>query len=345
MASAAPDDNVDVVCKSVSLVTTRPEYQGKSTHCKKIYNTLISINSVLLANQFNPTVIKFSSWLVHSLTSAVNHLPRRGNEETSINTRRLRMWKRFNSFAFSSAFKERWSSLLRSLGMQNALPGLAIISQHVARIILETLITKLVSQDTTDDMVSELTSDEEQAVRYTAGYIVKSLKKKFSAVPQYMEILNSMHEDDDDEMGDDFLSYTKEWISRVDRGGLHKVNDETFLLFQWMELRIRKFLKGCSIDIDGAISEIISSDNVMACWSLIASSLEDDDDSDCLLRKVAEKWITVRGFSYAGNLVEQYKQIIKESTKKKSLRKTLNIKQKILTQTFNCYITYDVFVP
>ena len=128
-------------------------------------------------------MIKFSSWLVHSLTSAVNHLPRRGNEETSIKRRRLRMWKKFHGFAFSSAYKERWISLLQTLGMQNALhlPGLAMISQHVARIALETLITKLVSQDTTDDTVSELTTDEEQAVRYTctAGYIVKSLKKNF----------------------------------------------------------------------------------------------------------------------------------------------------------------------
>ena len=88
--------------------------------------------------------------------------------------------------------------------MQNVLhlPGIAIISQHVACIMLEILIMKLMSQDTTaDDMASELTSDEEQAVRFTAGYIVTSLNKKLSNIPQY-----------DDEMGDDFLSYTKEWI-------------------------------------------------------------------------------------------------------------------------------------
>ena len=74
MASAAPNDNVDIVCKSVSRVATQREYQGKSTNCKKIYNTLISINSILLANQFNPTVITFSSQLVDTLASAVNHL-------------------------------------------------------------------------------------------------------------------------------------------------------------------------------------------------------------------------------------------------------------------------------
>jgi hypothetical protein len=336
MASAAPShsdlDYVGVVCKSFSRVAIQPEYQGKSTNCRKIYNSLISIKSILLSNQFNPIVNTFSSHLVDTLTSAVNHLSCRGNDKNSITTRRLLMWKEFNSFVFSSAYKESWISLLVSLGMQNVmhLPGIAIISQHVARIILETLIIKIASQDTAaDDMESELTSDEEQAVRFTAGYIVKSLKKKMSDIPQYMNILNSMHEtpdyhdvDDDDEIDDDFLSYTKEWISKVDRGGLHKVNDETFLLFHWMELTIRKFLQGCSIDIDGAITEIMSSNNVMACWSLIASSLE-DDDSDRLLCKIAEKWITVRGFSYAGNLFEQYKKIAKQSTTKKSFRKTL----------------------
>ncbi len=30
----------------------------------------------------------------------------------------------------------------------------------------------------------------------------------------------------------DFLEYTKEWMSRVNRGGLFPLNDQTFLLFK-----------------------------------------------------------------------------------------------------------------
>ena len=42
-------------------------------------------------------------------------------------------------------------------------------------------------------------------------------------------------------------------------------------------------------------------------WCL-AGQNEDDEASCKCLEKIVEKWITIRGFSFAGNLMEIYKQ-------------------------------------
>ena len=60
-----------------------------------------------------------------------------------------------------------------------------------------------------------------------------------------------------------------------------------------------------------------------------------DDESDTLLTEVAKLWITIRGFSYAGNLIERYKQISKSKFGKKSLRKSLWLENEKITSTCN----------
>ena len=132
---------------------------------------------------------------------------------------------------------------------------------------------------------------------------------------KYIEVLNTMYNAEDDVDADNFMEYTKEWITKVDRGGLYKVSDETFLLFKAMELTIRKFLQGKKINVTTATDKILSSDNILVYWTLICYSLS-QEDSDTLLHKIAELWITIRGFSYANNLLEQYKQSAKALPRK-----------------------------
>ena len=122
-------------------------------------------------------------------------------------------------------------------------------------------------------------------------------------------------------MSDDYLEYTKQWITRIDRGGLFRVNDETFLMFHWMEVETRKFLYRQGVDISKAVEAILSSEQVLSCWSLICNL--QTEKSDKLLIDIAQKWITLRGYSYTGNLIEQYKVHFTSSKGKKGLRKTL----------------------
>ena len=128
-----------------------------------------------------------------------------------------------------------------------------------------------------------------------------------------------------------FLEYTNEWVSRVNRGGLFEVNDTTFALFREIELCVRdqltsvlassttqpdqkdKLIKAAQEDID-----------VQFYWSLLSIDLDTSTLSDELLEDIIELWLSIRGFSIAGQWVEVYKHKKSKTTKKtKSLRKTL----------------------
>ena len=102
-------------------------------------------------------------------------------------------------------------------------------------------------------------------------------EKTFSKNEVYLQVLNSMHEDDTEDC-EEYLEYTKEWITRIDRGGLYRVSDETYLLFYWMELSVRTFLQGHNINISKAIDAIISSEQEISCWSLICNLRTENSD-------------------------------------------------------------------
>lgn len=59
-------------------------------------------------------------------------------------------------------------------------------------------------------------------------------------------------------------------------------------------------------------------------WSMVSVDIEDENDCEELLHKITEKWLTIRGFSIASAIVEQYKRITKtNNSKSTSLRKGL----------------------
>ena len=325
-----PDEsNVTRLYAAFTQMRDSSEYQGKTKHSQNVLRTLELIITSLNSNRSVHGIVQFSDELMATLQSIASLLKITDHGKhslSSISTRKCSMWKRFNDFCTSTKYREDWLSLLRMLGIEDKVP-IAVIANHLARVLLDDMIIQMIphKEKEIDDAVIELSTDEEEAIRYTCGYVVRTLKKKLAKQTHYIEILDAMHPDnEDDDDSDDFLTYTTNWIARVDRGGLYKVNDETFLLIRWMELTMRKCMCGKSIDICLAISNILSSENVLSCWNLICHNLT-DDKSDILLTKIAELWVTIRGFSYAGNLIEQYKQITKSKFGKKSLRKSLRL--------------------
>ena len=85
-----------------------------------------------------------------------------------------------------------------------------------------------------------LKADEEQALRYVAGYVPMKLKKKYEKQPnnaralKYMACLNVMSEEKGEDV--EFLQYTKLWVEQVNRGGLFQVNNDAYIIFRAMEL-------------------------------------------------------------------------------------------------------------
>ena len=319
-------DAVDLLCKSLDKLHSLPEYRGKSANCRQVFLKLDEIRNIVHRKKLDPCIKALATYLMVSVQQLVATISNQA-VHGSIASKTAAMWKEFHCFSLSEAFVKEWNNCMVALEIDDK--NTAIIRQHLIRILLESLLHDMVSDKESNDEVDELTAEEENSIRYSCGFVVKSVKNKIikskcDDQDSYVQVLDSMHECDDVEV-DDFLSYTKEWITRIDRGGLFRVSDEAFLLFRGMEMVLRSYLNGNTrcINKSNAIAKIFSSEQVASCWSLIC--FLESDTSDKLLLQLTELWVTIRGFSYVSNLVEQYKKNTTTKTGKKGLRKTLKM--------------------
>lgn len=162
------------------------------------------------------------------------------------------------------------------------------------------------------------------------------LKKKYEKRPdsvralKYMECLNTMNEEKGADV--DFLQYTKLWVEQVNRGGLFRITNDTYLIFRAIKLASRRVLSvkrvtsHPTLEIQREMEESIMKDpSVTAHWNYLLTKVEafDSDESDELLGEIVDKWVKIRSHSFASAWVEQYQIAKKQSTKQKGLRKSL----------------------
>lgn len=80
-----------------------------------------------------------------------------------------------------------------------------------------------------------------------------------------------------------------------------------------MDCTFRKHLKDC----------ILNDEDVLFHWC-IAGQDEHNEAANKCLERIVDKWITIRGHSFASSMMEMYKQQEKKGTgKSKSLRSKL----------------------
>ncbi len=93
-------------------------------------------------------------------------------------------------------------------------------------------------------------SDEQNAVRYASGYVVKVLKKQYEKkkgvkARQFMECLMSMSAREEGNSSSSYYDYTTAWIKLVNRGGLFEVNTDSFLLFRAIKVHVQLVTTSC----------------------------------------------------------------------------------------------------
>lgn len=85
--------------------------------------------------------------------------------------------------------------------------------------------------------------------------------------------------------GDDILSYTREWMEKVNRGGLFPVNDNTVHLFIQIEKCVRihlpKYLRSKpKVSFQQRVyDKIIDNEDVQFYWVLLSQDIDNSDDS------------------------------------------------------------------
>ncbi len=177
--------------------------------------------------------------------------------------------------------------------------------------------------------VPELTEDEENILRYAAGYVPFKLLTKYEKISDtefavsVIECLSDMSVNGDES---DLMAYTRKWTLQVNRGGLF---DLTYTLFKEIEMNVRYHLftvfHSKSRDNRKEIIEaVVNSDDVQFYWTLLSVDIPVENHAIQLLKEIVGLWINIRGFSIAGGWLERYKHTTKVSiAKSKSLRKDL----------------------
>ena len=254
----------------------------------------------------------------------------------SLTTKYEKMWKGYHKLIIGDELSSLWHSTINDV--ENPLYFKQFM-QLVTRRVMDEAVKAVFEHEThpsTPQQDQSLSAEEEQALRYVAGYIPMKLKKQYAKQPnnvralKYMECLHSMNEEEGDDV--EFLQYTKLWVEQVNRGGLYLVNNDTYLVFRAMEIASRRVLSvehvtsHPSIKIKKEVQESIMNDPAVTThWNYLLSKVEalDTDESDELLEEIVDKWIKIRGHSFASRWVEQYQLATKQSTRKKGLRKSL----------------------
>ena len=169
-----------------------------------------------------PSDLCFLQWLYNSLEKVVGK-----------QLKKKELWTEFHVLRTSVEFSQRWKSYLGEVGVESK----AVFIQTVTSEVFEQLLNDIYIPKTTqyENDEEQFTYEEENAIRYMAGFIVQRIQKKLDAKDVEMLI-----ESDRATIMD---ANSTEWINIIDRGGLVHVTDACYQLFLAIERATRQELK------------------------------------------------------------------------------------------------------
>lgn len=263
----------------------------------------------------------FAFWLVSALKQCFKVRLRAARIKSE------NIWKNFHQIRISPAFRSKWEDFLQTSIKHSVSP---ILSQCVSRLVFKELITLKLSVKTQDDtsVSCTITAQEENALRYVAGYVCRKVEEDISKSSlkdkeDMIQLCVEMAGDEDDGRG------SEEWCNAIDRGGLWHISDDTYAVFYVIEDIIRHHLRVSNLkqmndtNRKTILEAIVKNEELLFQWALISAS-SDDKVGMSVLQRLCDRYLTVRGFAFASTCLELYKQRSKQQVQKsKALRKKL----------------------
>lgn len=177
--------------------------------CLHMAETLVKCFSVGPSEQ----AVEFASWLVESLDGVIIEAQKRG-KPNELNKERL--WRNFQKLASSDDFTLKWSSFLEQLQLSDEPLFYQILTDEFFDQLLRKQLAPSANQGETEECL-ELTFEEENAIRYVGGYVVRKLREQPNSA-RFKPLLNELVCEDSQNENDPSAL----WTNIIDRGGLVK---------------------------------------------------------------------------------------------------------------------------
>ncbi|VDI34473.1 coiled-coil and C2 domain-containing protein 1 [Mytilus galloprovincialis] len=262
------------------------------------------------------------------------------NSKQLISTRLEKKAASFHQIRGSADIKLIFISFMDNLKIEN-------YSDRICRLVLQFLLQQLFQElmkkrhpipSTSGEKTSVLTisESEEQALRFTAGYICRKLSRHFTKYQrnpmhaQCRDIIKNFKISESEVDTRNLLSYTKEWLILVNRGGLFSVSDSVYMFFKEMEIIIRSNLNRASSSLhvtkDELHQQIEDSESVNQAFMELMKDTESDDIKLYLLNKFITCWVNLRLKAFSNVFMYIKKKLENSISRKsqKSMRKELN---------------------
>ena len=156
-----------------------------------------------------------------------------------------RLWSEFHKLRLSEDFISHWKQFMTQIKLK----PYPLFFQHVTQKVFESIINKkfalaLTASQNKPEEITRHTENEENALRYAAGYVLKEVKGKLK-VPRddnKVSIIKSLMQNDTQSESMAGTSTSESWVKAVDRGGLVKITDSAFQFFCAVEYALRRHL-------------------------------------------------------------------------------------------------------
>ena len=246
----------------------------------------------------------------------------------------------FHRLTLDKTLREQWNAVLLLAEMlpseaSNMLYQSVLDSFHLYSVQYRssTLLTDI---KPISDAELKLEPEEEEVLRYVAGYIPYSLKKKYTKLrhlPEGQAILSvlSSWSKEEGEKDMSFLDYTRDWTALRDRGGLFIINDELYIFIRRIENVARTIfnknllVQYCNQNLSNELkNQLSASELISEAWEKITRNLENKSLGEKLKMEIFTKWINIRATAFLKAwLAAQRLKIADDKAKSKKAKKSI----------------------
>ena len=255
------------------------------------------------------------------------------------------MWKEVNTFIVEKTVIDEWRIMLCQETLNS--DDFCMFYQFLTMSIVHGILSHENEQNNlaTTTLDLHLTKEEQEVLYYVSGYIVFSLKRKYSKLSgtknkdvsvAAVQFLDSLHISSDKQIsGHSFLEFARRWVDTVTRGGLVRVNDDMFIFCRRIENVVRKVFNVNLIksykgeDVREFIEEELTKDNLVnLAWETLSRNLANKSLSDILKKQIIVKWVDLRAKAYVSAYVQIIRRRLAKLSSEKKAKSTVVISKK-----------------